>query len=437
MFWGELSIVLGCIFLGARLGGVGIGLAGELGIVILVFFFGLQPTSAPVDVILIIVAIITLVSTLHAAGGLDFLVTLAERILRRHPSRITLIAPVVTYLFSVFCGTAYVSYALYPVIVEVAYGAKVRPERPLSIATVAASQAITASPLSAAMAVLVSLVSPHGISIGQIVLVCIPAGLIGVLMGALVVYRRGVELEDDPEYKRRLAAGEIHPPKIVQLKEVTRSAKWSVLFFALAVASMITLGSSPTLMPSWTVDGKLTKLPIPQALEMIMLCAAAICVVLLRIQPSKIIHSSIFTSGMMAVVSILGIAWMVDTFFHANQVLITTAIGDFVRHYPQFFAVALLATAALMTSQGAAIRAIGPLGMALGVSAGHMVAFFHAASAVTVIPATGSVIGATALDRTGTTKIGKFVFNHSFLLPGIVCNVSSVVAAYIFASAVF
>ncbi|MDN5004048.1 anaerobic C4-dicarboxylate transporter family protein [Bradyrhizobium sp. GCM10027634] len=430
----EFAVVLCCIFVGARLSGIGIGLAGGFGLLILVFCFGLQPTSPPIDVMLIILAVITMVSTMHAAGGLDYLVDLAEKILRQNPARIILIAPVVTYCLALFCGTAYVAFALYPVIVEAAYDAGVRPERPLSIATVAASQAVTASPMSAATAVLIALVSPHGITIGQILLVCAPAGLIGVLVGALSVYRRGFELDKDPEFQRRLAAGEIAPPRETRARTVAYEAKLSVVFFAVAVVSIVTFGSMPKFLPSWAVEGKIVRLSMPNALEMIMLSFAFLTTILLRIKTENIVNSSIFRTGLVAVVAIFGIAWMVDTFFSANRALLVDTLGQLVRSYPHLFGLSLMAMAALVLSQGAAIRALGPLGLTLGISAGHLVGFFHAASAVNIIPATGAVIGSVSIDRTGTTKIGKFVFNHSFLVPGLVSTVSSVLVAYAIAS---
>ena len=430
MFWIEFAIVLGCILLGARLSGIGIGLAGGLGLVILVFGFRLPPSSPPIDVMLIIMAVITMVSTMQAAGGLDYLVSLAEKILRKNPNRITLVAPLVTYCFTVFCGTAYVGFSLYPVIVEVAYGAKVRPERPLSVATIAATQAVTASPMSAATAVLITMVSSR-VTLGQILMICIPAGLCGILMAALSVYRRGLDLEKDPEFQRRLAAGEIAPPRRPEERVVTREAKLSVILFALAVICIVMLGSFPSLLPSWTVAGKVTRLSIPNALEMVMLCFGLVTALLFKIKPAKIINNAIFSTGMMAVVAIFGIAWMTDTFFNHHSALLIAALGGFVRHYPYLFAVALLVMAALLLSQGAAIRAIGPLGMSLGVTPAHMVGMFHAASAINVIPGTGAVIGAVSFDRTGTTKIGKFVLNHSFILPGLVSVTTSVVVGYL------
>lgn len=432
-FWIQLAVVLACILIGARLGGIGIGLAGGLGLVILVFGFGLQPTTPPVDVMLIIAAVITMVATVQAAGGLDYLITLAEKILRKNPRRITLVAPLVTYFFTLFCGTAYVAFALYPVIVEVAYGANERPERPLSIATVAATQAVTASPMSAATAVLITMVSPP-VTLRQILMICVPAGLAGVLTGALSVYKKGVELADDPEFQRRLAAGELTPPRKFEASAITTQAKLSVMLFVVAIVIIVILGSSPRLLPAWNVNGKLTSLSIPDALEMMMLCSGLITALLFNIKPSKIINSSIFSTGMMAVVAIFGIAWMVDTFFTAHSALLVAALGQFVKTYPYLFAVALVVMAALLLSQGAAIRAIGPLGLTLGISPVHLVGMFHAASAINIIPGTGAVIGAISFDRTGTTRIGRLVLNHSFILPGLVSIGTSVVVGYLLAS---
>lgn len=436
-FWLQFAVVLGCIFIGARLSGIGIGLAGGFGLVILVFVFGLQPSTPPIDVMLIIMAVITMVSTMQAAGGLDYLVHLAEIILRKHPDRITLMAPLVTYCFTLFCGTAYVGFALYPVIVEVALGAGIRPERPLSVATMAATQAVTASPMSAATAVLIALVAPQGITLGQILLVCIPAGLVGVLAAVVSVYRRGLDLEQDPEFQRRLAAGEIAPPKSAEKRDISWQAKLSVVFFALSVGVIVALGSFPQLLPAWTVAGKVTKLSIPSALEMVMFCAGFFTMVFFKVKPAKVINNSIFISGMLAVVAIFGIAWMTDTFFNTHKALLIASLGQFITAYPYLFAVALIAMAALLLSQGAAIRAIAPLGLSLGVSGPHMVGMFHAASAINIIPATGAVIGSVSFDRTGTTRIGKFVFNHSFIRPGLVSVLTATATGYALASVVF
>ena len=433
MFWIELAIVLACILVGARLSGIGIGLAGGLGLVILVFGFGLQPTTPPVDVMLVIIAVITMVATVQAAGGLDYLITLAEKILRQNPQRITFVAPLITYFLTLFCGTAYVSFALYPVIVEVAYGANVRPERPISIATVAATQAVTASPMSAATAVLITMVSP-GVTLGQILLICVPAGLAGVLAGAVSVYKTGLELADDPGFQRRLAAGEVAPPKRFEASAITLQAKLSLALFVVAIVSIVTLSSFPRLLPSWNVNGEETRLSIPDALEMMMLCSGLLTALLFKVKPSKIINSSIFSTGMMAVVAIFGIAWMADTFFTAHSALLISTLRDFVTAYPYLFAIALVVMAALLMSQGAAIRGIGPLGLSLGISPVHMVGMFHAASAINIIPGTGAVIGAISFDRTGTTSIGKFIFNHSFILPGLVSIGTSVVVGYVLAS---
>jgi anaerobic C4-dicarboxylate transporter-like protein len=432
MFWIELTIVLVCIIIGTRLSGVGIGLAGGMGLVLLVFGCKLQPSSPPIDVMLIIMAIITMVSTMYATGGMDFLVSLAEKILRKHPDRITLVAPLVTYCFSLFCGSSYVAFSLYPVIAEVAYEAKVRPERPLSIAAVAGTQAVTASPMSAAMAVLVTMVGSH-ITLARILMVCVPAGLCGVLAGVLSVYHRGLELEDDPEYLKRMAAGEIAPPRHQERAVATRYAKLSVLFFACSVIAIVLLGSYPSLLPSWRVAGRQTSLSIPNALEMVMLCSGLITVLVCKVKPANIINNSIFTTGMMAVVSIFGIAWMVDTFFSAHGAMVISSLGRLVQSHPYSFALALMLMAALLMSQGAAMRAIGPLGLSLGVSPAHMVGMFHGASAINIIPGTGAVIGVVSFDRTGTTTIGKYVFDHSFLRPGLVSVITSVIVGYLLA----
>lgn len=212
MIWLELTLVLACIFIGARLGGIGLGTTAGLGLVVLVFIFGLPPGMPPRTVLGMILTVVTAAATVQAAGGLDYLVVIADRALRVWPAGITIVAPLVAYVFTLAAGTGHTVYALLPVIAEVSRGAGVRPERPLSASTIASQQAITASPISAATVALLGLLSPSGVHSHQILLVCIPATLLGSLLGALSVMWKGPELKDDPEYKERLAKGLIAPP---------------------------------------------------------------------------------------------------------------------------------------------------------------------------------------------------------------------------------
>lgn len=430
-FWLQLAVVLACIFIGARLSGVGIGLAGAFGLTILTFVFHLRPSSPPVNVLLIIISVVTVVSTLQAAGGLDYLVSIAEKILRKDPNRITIIGPLVAYVFTMLAGTAYVALSVFPVIAEVAFEAKVRPERPISMSLVASKIAITGSPMSAATVAMLALLAPSGITLGQIILVTVPAGFIGCLVGSLFVYKRGLELEDDPEFQRRLAAGEIQPPKGFVEKEHTPEARRSVWLFLVVIAVVVTMGTFKSLVPQWEVNGKIVRLSSPHTIEMLMLSASLLIVMLCKAKPAKIVSGSVFRAGMVGVIAIFGVAWMTDTFFIQHKDLFIRVCADVVKAHPWTFSIALYCMAAILFSQGATVAAIMPLGVSLGIPAPYLIAMFPAVNATFVFPATGTLVGAMSFDQSGSTRIGKFVLNHSFMMPGTVSIIAAVASGFL------
>ena len=431
-FWLQLFIVFASIVVGVRIGAVGIGLACGFGLSILTFVFHLRPSSPPVDVMLIITAVVTVGGTLQAAGGLDYLVGIAEKILRKNPNRITFIGPLVSYVFTTLAGTAYVSLSVFSVIAEVAFEAKVRPERPIVMSLIASKLAITASPMSAAVVALVAFLTPDGITLGQVILITIPTGLIATLVGCLFVYKRGLELEDDPEFQRRLAAGEIQPPKGFVQKEHTPEAKRSAWIFFAVVAVIVIMGTFKSLVPEWNINGKMVRLSSTHTMEMLMLSASLFIVLLCKAKPAKIVSGSVFRAGMVGVICVFGAAWMTDTFFTQHKALLVGMCSDIVKAYPWAFSLVLACMATIILSQGATVAAIMPLGIALGIPAPWLVAMLPAVNTVFVFPATGSLIGAMAFDQSGTTKIGKFVLNHSFMLPGLVCVVTQLALSFLF-----
>ena len=431
-FWLELAVVLLSIVVGVRIGGAGIGLACAFGLCILTFVFHLRPSSPPVDVMLIIISVVTLAGTLQSAGGLDYLVGIAEKILRRNPNHITFIGPLVSYIFTTLAGTAYVSLSVFSVIAEVAYEAKVRPERPIVMSLIASKLAITASPMSAAVVALVVLLAPAGVTLGQVILLTIPTGLIACLVGCLFVYKRGLELEDDPEYQRRLAAGEIEAPRGLIKKEHSSESKLSAWIFFAVVAIVVTMGTFPSLVPHWEVDGKLIRLSSTHTMEMLMLGASFIIALWCKAKPAKIVSGSVFRAGMVGIICVFGAAWMTDTFFTQHKALLVGLCADFVQAYPWVFTLLLSCMAAIILSQGATVAAIMPLGIGLGIPAPYLIAMLAAVNTVFIFPATGSLIGAMAFDQSGTTRIGKFVLNHSFMLPGLVCVITQLILAFLF-----
>ena len=436
MIYIELLIVLVAIFIGARVGGIGLGIFGMIGLGILVFVFGLKPGKAPIDVMLIIVAVITAAATLQAEGCLDYLVKVDERILRKNPSMITFLAPVVCYFFTLFSGTGHIAYSLLPIISEIATDSKVRPERPLSISVIASQQAITASPISAATAALLSaeLLGSKGITLGNILMVCIPATLVGVIVGAIAVSFMGVPLEKDPEYLRRLREGllekENHSTSQISAKDQQR-AKTSVIIFLIGVLSIVLFGSIESLRPTFLVDGKLETMEMTQLIEIIMMSTAGLMLILARADINKAVKGSVFIAGMQAVIAIFGIAWMGDTFFNGNIKFFTDNIEQIVTQYPFLFAIALFVMSILLFSQAATVRTLYPLGILLGINPMALIAMFPAVNGYFFIPNYPTVVAAINFDRTGTTRIGKYVLNHSFQIPGFVATIVAIAVGYL------
>ena len=311
----QLAFVLVAIIIGARLGGIGLGVMGGIGLAILTFGFGLQPTSPPIDVMLMIAAVISAASCMQAAGGLDYMVKLAERLLRKNPSQVTILSPIVTYLFTFVAGTGHVAYSVLPVIAEVATETKIRPERPLGIAVIASQQAITASPISAATVALLGLLAGFDVTLFDILKITIPATIIGVFVGALFSMKVGKELADDPEYRKRLTEGYLDVKK-VEIKDIhnKRHAVLSVFIFILATAFIVFFGSFDSLRPVFVIDGETVRLGMSAIIEIVMLSAAALILLLTRTDGMKATQGSVFPAGMQAVIAIFGIAWMGDTF---------------------------------------------------------------------------------------------------------------------------
>ena len=419
----QLLFVLICIIVGARIGGVGLGVMGGLGVAILTFVFGLEPTTPPIDVMLMIAAVISAAGAMQAAGGLDFLVKIAEKILRRHPQYVTLLAPLVTYTFTFLAGTGHVAYSVLPVIAEVARETKIRPERPLGIAVIASQQAITASPISAATVALLGLLAGFDITLFDILKITIPATLIGVIVGAFASMKVGKELVDDPEYQRRLKSGELDnsPVELNDIKNLF-SAKLSVILFIAATVLIVLFGSIPSLRP--TFDGR--TLGMPSLIEILMLTTAAVILLVTKTSGAKAAQGSVFSAGMQAVIAIFGVAWMGDTFINGNITQLTGSIESIVTEMPWLFGVALFVMSILLYSQAATVRAIMPLGIALGLNPMLLIALFPAVNGYFFIPNYPTVVAAINFDRTGTTKIGKYILNHSFMMPGLVATIVAI-----------
>ncbi|WP_304327560.1 anaerobic C4-dicarboxylate transporter family protein [Phocaeicola plebeius] len=425
--WLQLLFVLLAIIVGARVGGIGLGVFGGLGLAVLTFIFGLEPTTPPIDVMLMIVAVIAAAGCMQAAGGLDLMVKWAEKILRRHPQRITLLSPLVTYLFTFFAGTGHVAYSVLPVIAEVARETGIRPERPMGIAVIASQQAITASPISAATVALLSMLAGYHITLFDILKISIPCTLVGVLAGAIYSMRVGKELKDDPVYQARLKSGELSGANYCTA-EVANPGKalTSVLLFLGATVGIVLFGSIDGLRPSFQTSEGVVVMQMAHIIEVLMLSVAALILLLTGTSGMKAAKSSVFNAGMQAVVAIFGIAWMGDTFISGNIAVIKENIFGLVTDMPWLFGIALFVMSILLFSQAATIRALLPLGMALGISPYMLIALFPAVNGYFFIPNYPTVVAAINFDTTGTTRIGKYVLNHSFMMPGLISTIVAV-----------
>lgn len=440
MFWIELIIVLAIIFLGVRIGGTFLAMAGGIGMFIMTFILHVTPSDPPITVILIMIAVICAAATMQACGGLDYLVKIAEKILRRNPRMITVLAPVVAYIFTFMCGTGHIVYSLLPVINEIAIETGVRPERPISASIVSSQQAITACPISAAtVAVLAFMAEATGygsVNIFTLLLVCIPATLVGTVVCALAVIKKGKELADDPEFKARVAAGQIEDYTKAEKKErpATKEAKISVAIFLIAMAGIVLLGAVKPLV-STLADGN--KLPLTTVIEIFMLVAAAAMVLITKLDSDKVLDQPVFRTGMFAVVLAFGLCWLVNTFIGDQSSFITDNMSALTNQYPWIYIIAVFIVGAITTSQSSTTMIMVPIGIALGLPANIIVAGWIACSSNYFIPASGQCVAAIAFDSAGTTKIGKFVLNHSYMVPGLVCTVVSVAAALLLGSVIF
>lgn len=457
----ELVVVLAAIALGARAGGVALGLWGGVGVLVLATVFREQPTAPPIDVMLIILAVIAAAAAMEVAGGIDFLVSLAARIIRRFPQHVTIVAPLVAYLFTFGAGTGHVFYPLIPVIHDVALINGIRPERPIAVSTIASQQAITASPVSAAMAALIVILEPAGFGMMQIMAIAVPATLAGVIVAALLSYKRGKELADDPEFQRRVAEGLVEPAGGAKLakgqtpvhaatepqsagatqtavrteatttdgdtvsavdRPVSRTGKRSALLFLAGVIFIVIAGAAPDWRPHF--DGE--PLAMATVIEMTMLAVGALIVLINKVPVDRVPRAATANAGFVALVGIFGLAWLGDMFIQANKKTVIGGLSDLATNYPWTFAIGLFFASVLLFSQAATTRALMPLGLSLGIGAPALAAMWPAVNGYFFLPTYGTIIAAVNFDRSGTTRIGRFVLNHSFMMPGLAATITSV-----------
>jgi anaerobic C4-dicarboxylate transporter DcuA len=429
----ELFVVLLFIYLGARMGGIGIGLAGGAGVVVLSLFMGVPTSQAfiPIDVILIIMSVITAIAAMQVAGGMDWLVQIAEDFLRKNPERITFYAPIVTFLMTLLAGTGHTAFSTLPVIAEVAKGQGVRPSRPLSIAVVASQIAITASPISAAVVAFAAMLEPKGVDYLTLLAICIPTTFLACMIGAFVANFMGCELKDDPEYQHRLEAGLVKLAEPNKRRELLPTAKRATYIFVGAIVLVVSYAAAISGSVGLIEDPSLGR---NAAIMTFMLGAAAAIVLTCKIDSGKIPAASTFRSGMTACVCVLGVAWLGSTFVQAHVGEIKEFAGTLLEDYPWMLAMVLFFASMLLYSQGATTKALMPAALAIGVAPLTAVASFAAVSALFVLPTYPTLLAAVEMDDTGSTRIGKYVFNHPFFIPGVVTIASSVALGFAFGS---
>ena len=433
LFFIQFAVILLCILIGARVGGIGLGVFGGIGLAVLAFGFQLQPTSPPIDVMLMIMAVVSAAAAMQAAGGLDYLVRVATRVLHRNPRYITFMAPAVTYAFTVVAGTGHVAYSVLPVIAEVSRRNGIRPERPLSMAVIASQFAIVASPVAAAVVSVVHYLEPQHITLIDVLEVTVPSTILGIGLACVFVNRMGKELADDPGYQQLLKN-----PEYVKLNAVEAvaedaplkpTAKTSVRIFLAAALLVVLMGACEGLRPVFGGE----PMGMAHTIEIVMLSAAALIILVCKPDGNEITQGSVFHAGMRAVIAVFGVAWMGDTLMQAHLPELKAAVSSLVQTAPWTFAFALFVLSVLVNSQGATVATLFPVGIALGVPAPILVGTLVAVNGYFFIPNYGPIIASIDFDTTGTTRIGRYIFNHSFMLPGLLSMAFSLALGLLFA----
>ncbi len=427
-------VVIACIYMGVRAGGLGLGIWGLFGVFVMVYGFHVAPGDPPTDAVFIVIAVITAASAMQAAGGTDWMVAQAARAIRGKPKLVVYMAPLMAFLFTVGAGTGNIYYPLLPVIYDVSYGQKIRPERPLAIAAVASQVGILVSPVSAATAALVATFdgAHEDFSLAKVLVIMWPACLVGLVVAAFVMSRWGKELADDPVYQQRLAAGQVKEPDVGELdpKALPPNAQRSALIFLAGVALIVILGLFSDLRPTVGSGDSATQVTVTTTIQIVMGVVGAAILLLPGVKGSEFAKQSTFTSGMTGAIALFGLAWLAGTFVAAHEKQIDDALGSVVQDHKLLFAVALFIVGALTTSQSGTTKAIVPVGLSLGLSPAVITAMWPSVMGMYFLPANGSQVATVAFDQTGTTKIGKYVLNHSFLAPVMVFIVVAMLVAF-------
>ena len=469
----QLLIVLGALWVGSRYGSLALGAISGIGLAILVFGFGLKPGTPPTDVIYIIIAAVTCAGIMQASGGMDWLIQIAEKLLRKHPDRITFLAPLTTFFLTVLVGTGHVVYTLMPIICDIALKKGIRPERPCGVASIASQVGITCSPIAAAVVAFVSISNANhfDITIPRVLMVSIPACVCGLMAAATASYRRGLDLDKDPEFQKKIAdpaqRDYIYGSGATTLdKKIPQSAKNAVFIFLGALAVIVMFAALPDLLPSYDtvkaikgaaplsiIDGQATitadalakagivaegmtekstvGLKMNLVIQIVMISAAALMIIFCKAAPKKAVAGPVWQSGMVAVVAIYGIAWLADTYFSNYMSEMQQGLEGIVAEYPWSIALVFFLVSVLINSQGAVVVAMLPLAYKLGIPGPVLLGVLPSVYGYFFIPNYPSDIATVNFDRSGTTVIGKYLLNHSFMMPGLICVFTSTIVAYL------
>ena len=468
----QLLIVLLALWVGSRSGSLALGAISGIGLALLVFGFGLKPGTPPTDVIYIIIAAVTCAGIMQASGGMDWLIQIAEKMLRKHPDRITFLAPLCTFFLTVLVGTGHVVYTLMPIICDIALKKGIRPERPCGVASIASQVGITCSPIAAAVVAFVTISNANhfDITIPRVLMISIPACLCGLMAAAAASYHRGLDLDKDPEFQKKIAdpaqRNYIYGSNATTLdKEIPQSAKNAVFIFLAALVIIVLFAAFPDILPEYkqvqaikgaedltlasgevitakelakagVVVSGLTEhgmvdLKMNVVIQIVMISAAALMIIFCKASPKKAVAGPVWQSGMVAVVAIYGIAWLADTYFSNYMGQMQEMLTDIVKEYPWSIALVFFLVSVLINSQGAVVVAMLPLAYSLGIAGPVLLGVLPSVYGYFFIPNYPSDIATVNFDRSGTTVIGKYLLNHSFMMPGLICVFTSTIVAYV------
>ena len=444
LFLGFL-VMLACLIFGVHHGGIGLAVISGIGLVVYTFVFGYQPGVPPIPVMLTILAVVTCAGFLQTSGGLTVMLKYAEKFLRNNPKQVTIFAPITTWFLTVLCGTGHVVYTMFPIIYDVAIKQGIRPERPMAVSSVAAQMGICGSPVSVAVVSIIAFMAQagHQVSVLQILGVTIPATLTGVICAALWSYRRGKDLDKDAEFQafiknpknREYVYGEAES---LQGETLPRSYYHAMFIFFFGILVIAVLGNDPDLLPHFADKaGVLKPLDMTEVIQMIMLLIAAAILVFCKVKAKEVGNSQVFRSGMVALLSVYGVAWMANTFFSAHMAFLKEVLGEAVTAYPWAYAIIAFFTSKLVNSQAAAIAIVVPMALNVGVDPVLIMSFISACYGYFFLPTYPSDLACIGFDRSGTTRIGKYLLNHSFMIPGLIGVTSGCCMGYVVAHLIF